>query len=203
MPQWRNHTTLLILALLSCGPVHAEIYKYVENGVVTYSAEKPRKGAYDTLQPSCLLSYIGCELAYSDWSRIPLNHESYKELVADSAYAHGVDAALIRAVIHAESNFNRRAISKAGAEGLMQLMPATQKNFQVANPFNAKENIDAGTRLLKKLLHTYGNNIKLAAAAYNAGEKAVAKYRGVPPYRETQNYVKRVSQLYSRYRKWQ
>jgi soluble lytic murein transglycosylase-like protein len=111
-----------------------------------------------------------------------------------------VDAALIRAVIHAESNFNQKAKSRAGAEGLMQLMPATQQLLQVANPYNARENIDAGTRLLKQLLQKYGNNIKHAAAAYNAGESAVKQYRGIPPYAETQNYVQRVAQLYARYR---
>jgi soluble lytic murein transglycosylase-like protein len=191
----------VLLGLLLGVPAQAEIYKYVDNGVVTYSEAKPERGSYKELRPNCLLSYIGCELAHSDWSRIPLNRRAYRELVETSADTHGVDAALIRAVIHAESNFNRRAISRAGAEGLMQLMPATQKTLQVRNPFSAKENIDAGTRLLKQLLRRYGNDIQLAAAAYNAGETAVSKYRGIPPYRETRNYVKRVTQLYSRYRR--
>lgn len=181
--------------------VHAEVYKYVSNGVVTYSADKPRRGSFESLNPSCLLSYIGCELARSDWSRIKLNHSAYRELIEQMASKHEVEAALIRAVIHAESNFNQRAKSKAGAEGLMQLMPTTQKKLRVNDPFNAWENIDGGTRLLKQLMQKYGNNIKHAAAAYNAGESAVERYRGVPPYEETQNYVKRVAQLYTRYRK--
>lgn len=200
MPVLQPHTLLLFTCALMSNAVEAEIYKYTHNGVTTYSADKPRRGAFESLKPSCLLSYIGCELARSDWSRIKLNLSAYKDLIEQSARAHAVDAALIRAVIHAESNFNHQARSKAGAEGLMQLMPATQKMLQVSNPFNARDNIDAGTRLLKQLLAKYGNNIRHAAAAYNAGESAVQRYRGIPPYEETQNYVQRVAQLYSRYR---
>ncbi len=188
-------------ALLFANGAEAEVYKYVTNGVVTYSANKPHHGTFESLKPSCLLSYIGCELARSDWSRIKLNRDAFKELIEQSARTHAVDAALIRAVVHAESNFEPTAKSRAGAEGLMQLMPKTQKLLKVSNPFNAKENIDAGTRLLKQLLKKYGNSIRHAAAAYNAGEQAVEKYRGIPPYEETKNYVARVVQLYSRYRK--
>ncbi len=198
----RHYLLVLSCALLLNSPAQAEIYKYVHNGVTTYSADKPNRGTFESLKPSCLASYIGCDLARSDWSRIKLNHSAFKALIEQSARTHAVDAALIRAVIHAESNFNHQAISKAGAEGLMQLMPKTQKLLKVGNPFNAKENIEGGTRLLKQLLKKYGNNIKHAAAAYNAGEGAVKKYRGVPPYEETQNYVKRVAQLYARYRRF-
>lgn len=197
--QYRN-LLVLFTALILCSSAHAEVYKYVSNGITTYSAKKPDRGAFENIKPSCLLSYIGCELASSDWSRIKLNLHAFSQLIEKSAQTHTVDAALIRAVIHAESNFNHQARSKAGAEGLMQLMPATQKLLQVVNPYNARENIDGGTRLLKQLLKKYGNNIKHAAAAYNAGEAAVKRYRGVPPYEETQNYVQRVAQLYSRYR---
>ncbi len=190
---------IFLFALLCVTPVQAEIYKYVRNGVITYSADKPNRGAFENLKPSCLLSYIGCDLARSDWSRIKLNHTAYKTLIEQMAHKHDVSPALVRAVIHAESNFNHKAISRAGAEGLMQLMPTTQKKFNVRDPFNVWENIDGGTHLLKLLMKKYGNNIKHAAAAYNAGEGAVAKYRGVPPYEETQNYVARVETLYTRY----
>lgn len=195
-------TTLLLftITLVCATPLHAEVYKYVHNGVVTYSADMPRRGPYKRLEPSCLSSYIGCELSHADWGRIPLNRSAFSKLIAQSAAAHDVDADLIRAVIHAESNFERTARSRAGAEGLMQLMPATQKLLKVANPFNARENIDAGTRLLKRLLQKYGDNIRHAAAAYNAGEEAVERYQGIPPYEETQTYVQRVALLYARYR---
>ena len=201
MPLPQRHRLLVIaIAPLLCGVAQAEIYKYVHNGVVSYSAEKPQRGAFERLKPTCLLSYIGCELANADWSRIKLNRQAFQPLIDQSARTHAVDADLIRAIIHAESAFNPQARSKAGAEGLMQLMPATQKLLRVSNPYNAKENIDAGTRLLKQLLKKYNNNIKHAVAAYNAGEEAVKRYQGVPPYEETRNYVKRVAQLYARYR---
>lgn len=201
MPLLQRYFLFIVAStLLMSSTAQAEVYKYVNNGVITYSEEKPKHQTFESLQPSCLLSYIGCEMAHSDWSHVKLNHHAFRDLIAKSAHTHAVDAALIRAVIHAESNFNRQAKSKAGAEGLMQLMPATQKLLQVTNPYNASENIDAGTRLLKQLLKKYNYNIKYATAAYNAGEKAVQKYRGIPPYEETRNYVKRVEQLYSRYR---
>ncbi len=202
MSSKKSYCALLFCsALLLYRGAQAEIYKYVNNGITTYSAVKPRQGTFEKLNPGCLFSYIGCERARSDWSRIKLNHHAFKRLIEQSAHLHAIDAALIRAVIHAESNFNHQAKSKAGAEGLMQLMPATQKLLQVKNPYNARENIEGGTQLLKRLLKKYNNNIKYAAAAYNAGEGAVERYRGVPPYKETQNYVKRVAQLYSRYRR--
>jgi len=187
------------------GPLTAggdEIFKYVAaDGTVTYSAFKPRTGAFEQIEPSCLLSYIGCDLARADWNHVPLNHTAYRQLILDVATRHKVDPALVRAMIHAESNFNHEALSRAGAQGLMQLMPETQKLFGVKNPYNVGQNVEAGTRLMKQLLVKYRNDIKFAAAAYNAGETAVERYRGVPPYEETQNYVRRVTQLYHRYRK--
>lgn len=195
----KRHNLLFILLLSGSASLHAEVYKYVRNGVVTYSESKPRHGAFEKLHPECFNTYIGCDLARSDWSRVKLNRDAYKALVDQSAQTHQVDPALIRAVIHAESNFDQHARSRAGAEGLMQLMPDTQKRLLVKNPFDARENIDAGTRLLKRLLKRYGNSIKHVTAAYNAGINAVQKYRGIPPYEETQNYVRRVAQLYSRY----
>lgn len=206
-PPQPRHATFAValtvaLTLVTEPATAADIYKYVAaDGTVTYSAFKPRRGSFEKLQPSCLLAYIGCDLARSDWSRVPLNHSAYRQLIADAASRHGVDPALLRALIHAESNFNHQAVSRAGAQGLMQLMPQTQKLFGVKDPYNVGQNVEAGTRLLKQLLMKYRNDIKIAAAAYNAGEKAVERYRGVPPYEETQNYVRRVSQLYTRYRK--
>jgi len=194
---------LLAAMLLSCSMNASadEIFKYVAaDGTVTYSAFKPRSGSFEKLEPNCLLSYIGCDLARADWNHVPLNHTAYRQLITDVASRHGVDPALVRALIHAESNFNEQALSRAGAQGLMQLMPVTQKKFGVKNPYNVGQNVDAGTRLLKQLLVKYRNDVKIAAAAYNAGIDAVERYRGVPPYEETQNYVRRVTILYSRYR---
>jgi soluble lytic murein transglycosylase len=113
---------------------------------------------------------------------------------------HDLDAALIRAVIQAESNFNPRAISRKGAQGLMQLMPGTIQRFSVGNAFDPYENIGAGTRYLRLLLDQFEGDLTLALAAYNAGENAVLRYRGVPPYPETQDYVRKVQRTYDRTR---
>ena len=114
------------------------------------------------------------------------------EHIKEVAARHGVRADLVAAVIEAESDFNPRAVSRRGARGLMQLMPKTAKRLGVADPFDPKENIEAGVKHLRAMMDRFDNNIPLALAAYNAGEVAVIKYRGVPPYRETRAYVKRI-----------
>ena len=115
--------------------------------------------------------------------------------IADAAGAHGVSEELIRAIIETESSFDARAMSPSGACGLMQLMPVTQRRFGVADCFNVRENIAAGTRLLKTLLTRYQGSLSLSVAAYNAGETAVARHGGIPPYRQTRAYVRRVQAL--------
>jgi soluble lytic murein transglycosylase-like protein len=113
--------------------------------------------------------------------------------------SHGVEPGLVKAVVHAESNFDRRAVSRKGAQGLMQLMPGTARSLGVDDPFDAWQNIYGGTRYLGALIDRYDGNLKLALAAYNAGAKAVTRHGGIPPYRETQGYVRRVLNLYRRY----
>lgn len=118
--------------------------------------------------------------------------DAFQPLVEKYSQKHGVDADLINAVIRQESGFNPAAKSKAGAQGLMQLMPGTAKSLGVTDPINPEQNVEGGVRLLKSLLQTYNGNIPLALAAYNAGGGAVQKYKGIPPYKETQNYVKTI-----------
>jgi hypothetical protein len=123
----------------------------------------------------------------------PLWQSKYNDIIIAAAQKHDVDAALVSAVIKAESDYNPRTVSHKGARGLMQLMPATAKRFGVTNSFDPEENINGGTRYLRWLLKKFDGNADLAVAAYNAGEGNVWKYDGVPPFRETVNYINRIS----------
>jgi soluble lytic murein transglycosylase-like protein len=121
---------------------------------------------------------------------------AYEGLIREAAAAYHVDPALIRSIMHAESGFDPSAVSRAGAMGLMQLMPDVAEAFGVEHPFDPRENIMAGARLLRELLDHYRGNVRLAIASYNAGPAAIENYGGVvPPFRETQGYVKRVTGL--------
>ena len=121
---------------------------------------------------------------------------AYDAIIREAAAVHGVDATLIRSVVEAESSFDARALSRVGAMGLMQLMPDTAEAFGVLNPFDPRENIMAGTRLLKELLTEHRGNLALTLASYNAGSGTVARFGGVvPPFKETKNYVKRITEL--------
>jgi hypothetical protein len=120
------------------------------------------------------------------------NPQEFEHLITAASAKYGVSASLIRAVIQAESGYNPQAVSRAGAGGLMQLMPGTAKHLKVADRFNPSQNVDGGVRYLKFLLDTFKGDVSLALAAYNAGLSKVAKYGGIPPYEETRTYVSRV-----------
>lgn len=128
---------------------------------------------------------------------IGLTQQDIDAAIDKAAARHNVDPNLVRSVVKVESNFNPNAVSRKGAMGLMQLMPATARSLNVSNPFDPQQNVDAGVRHLKQLLETYGGNVPLSLAAYNAGAGAVARSAGVPHFAETQSYVRRITNLYA------
>ena len=123
----------------------------------------------------------------------------YQGLIISAAIKHNVPPALIAAIMHAESNFNPRAVSPVGARGLMQINGITQRHLGVRNVFDPKQNVHGGAKYLRELLNTFRGNKRMAIAAYNAGPGAVRKYRGIPPYRETRRYVVKVLKFYRMY----
>ena len=193
--------TLVCTALLASAAVAGDrVYKYVdEDGIVHYTNIRPAGVAnLSTLNFPCYASDPRCRGV--DWENVPLRPTLFAAEIATASEQHTVDAALVRAIIHAESAYRPDAVSPKGAQGLMQLMPATQARLEVPDAFDPAGNIDGGTRYLAWLLNRYGGDVELATAAYNAGEGAVDKYGGIPPYAETREYVRRVGILYRRYR---
>jgi soluble lytic murein transglycosylase-like protein len=185
--------------------VQGQVYSYIKDGVRHY-ASKPPKGvagatALRTIRYSFLETCFACASAPGvNFGTLRLNTSAYSSEISRAAKQYGVDEAVVRAIIHAESAFNPNALSRVGAQGLMQLMPATARRFGVGNPFDAGQNIQGGVQYLAWLLKRFNGDLTLAAAGYNAGEGAVDKYKGVPPYSETQRYVQRVGVLAARYR---
>jgi soluble lytic murein transglycosylase-like protein len=194
----RAATGLLLTALIAAPAATAQVYRYVdENGVTVLTDVKPEAGRYaDVRNVGC----YGTCIQGVDWVATPLRRGDFRDEVRAAARVHGVDAALIRAIMHAESWFDPGAVSHAGAEGLMQLMPATQRRFGVVDPFDPVDNISAGVAYLAELLRRYDGDWELAVAAYNAGAGAVDQHGGIPPYPETREYVRRVRILRARYR---
>ena len=197
----RVPTLLLIGASILWAPASAvaQVYKWVdENGVVTFSnIAPPTDQEYQVLRFPCYASDPKCRSV--SWDKVPLNTQAYRREIQSAASFNALEESLIRAIIHAESAYQPDARSPKGAQGLMQLMPQTAAELKVADPFDPADNIEGGARYLAQLLSEFDGDLDLAAAAYNAGPNAVYQHGGIPPYDETQEYVRRVKILYKRY----
>lgn len=187
---------LLLLGLQTSAADKIYVYRQA-GGVVKFSTKPPSPGVRAEVWSRKGKAYSVMGRHYVQSSK--LFHDRYHEIIVSEAGKHSLDIALIKAVIHAESAFDPRAVSPKGALGLMQIMPQTARIYAVRQPFDPQENIRGGSTHLAKLIRKYKDNTALALAAYNAGEEAVRQHGGIPPYRETQEYVKRVINLRSRY----
>lgn len=181
---------MLLLAMLCavgavCG-AQAAVYGYVDAEGTAHFTDAPTRTQFRWLP------------AFGLPPGANLDHGQYAELIHSSAAENGVDPALVKAIIRVESNFNRHAVSRKGAQGLMQLMPGTAGRYAVGNAFDPAENIRGGVRYLRFLQDRFPGQLHLAVAAYNAGENAVLEHNGIPPYAETRQYVARVLGFYGR-----
>jgi soluble lytic murein transglycosylase-like protein len=172
----------------------ADIYMYRDTRGVLHFSNAPSEPQYQYYMPDLTSWKIG-PLGRIDGAR----RKAYDTIIRDAARRHQVDTALVKAVIRAESDFVPRAVSPAGALGLMQLMPATARLHNVWRVFEPRENVEGGVSHLRYLLDRYGGNLRLALAAYNAGEKAVDSHGGVPPFPETWEYLTRVMRFRESY----
>lgn len=177
------------------------IYQFKDDNGTTLLTNK-KKAEYNHLKVIKATYYPDSNIhSYSNWgaseaSVLPSysrNKNAFDQMIRQAAQQHGVSEGLIKAVMHTESGFNINARSPVGAQGLMQLMPATARRFNVNNAYDPKQNIFGGARYLSWLLKRFNGNTQLAIAAYNAGEGNIDKYGGIPPFRETQDYVRRVT----------
>jgi soluble lytic murein transglycosylase-like protein len=177
------------------------MYRYERDGITHYTNVRPAGATAAQVLFSYVETCYACGMLPGvDFNNVRLNMDAYADEVRIAAQEFGVEEAVVRAIIHAESAFRPNAVSHAGAQGLMQLIPATASRFGVSDVFDPGQNIRGGVQYLAWLLKRYNHDLTLAAAGYNAGEGAVDRHGGVPPYAETQRYVVRVGQLAERYR---
>jgi soluble lytic murein transglycosylase-like protein len=178
----------------------ADIYRYVDKDGVIHFSNVTRRGKLVSKGKARPNLAAGAPSAASASSRPATTPDEYDAYIREAASLYQIPEALVRAVIRVESNFDPRAISRANAQGLMQLIPATAERMLVTDPFDARQNVLGGTRYLRVLANLFNGNLQLTLAAYNAGEGAVIKYNGIPPYEETQAYVSKVLEYYDLYR---
>jgi soluble lytic murein transglycosylase len=171
-------------------PVFADIYMHIDSKGVLHFSDEPVSSEY--------------KLYIREYPKKPPDLQTtnrYDHLINEAAITYGISFSLLKALIKAESGFDPLAVSKAGAKGLMQIMPENIKAFRIKNPFDPKENIMGGARYFKKLLKRFDGKLPLALAAYNAGPSIVDRYNDIPPFRETEEFVKRVMSFYYVFKK--
>ncbi len=180
--------------IMVCGNTsHAEIYRYIDKNGVIHFTNLPQNKSYKKIMSGKTKNNSRLK------SRRPHKPSSsdYSHIVNNTSKKYNIEPSLVNAVIEVESNWNSKAISKKGAQGLMQLMPATAEEFNIINPFNPEENIEGGVQYLRYLMDKFNGDIALTLAAYNAGPKRIEKFKGIPPITETRKYVKRVLSIYN------
>jgi len=187
--------TLLLMAL----PVSAEIYKYMDREGNVYLTDRPMKRSqgFDLLWRSGNDPFYSSNYSRINLKALDLNKARYSDMIEKVARRSNLNPELLHAVVRAESAYDPNALSKKGARGLMQLMPDTADRYGVGNSWDPEQNLDGGARYLRDLLDMFDQDLKLAIAAYNAGENAVRKYGNkIPPYPETRQYVRKVVTFY-------
>ncbi len=188
----------LILGIAAFIPadLSAEIYSYTDKNGVLHFSNAPTSSKYCYAGPESSMHTSIYHFRYYPSNRI----STYDDIIREASLHHGLQFELIKAIVHAESSFNPNAISRAGAIGLMQIMPENLNAFGINDPFDPRDNVMGGTRYLKQLMKKYNSDLSLSLAAYNAGPGAVDKYNDIPPYPETKNYVEKVLKYYALYR---
>ncbi len=188
--------SLLLCGIAALYPIHADVYKYIDGNGHIYYTDKPKHSGYRLI----LKSRKQWRESRIDYRSMERNRQRFAITIATVARSHGLPEGLIHAVITAESAYDPDAVSRAGAVGLMQLMPDTARRYGVTDRHDPAANLAGGTRYLKDLLERFDNDLELALAGYNAGENAVEKYGNqIPPFTETQTYVRKVIKLYEQY----
>lgn len=195
-------SSALLFSLCLTRSAMADIYQYTDdNGVVHFSNVSVVAGKkFKKIRSTSTEQHTSTASRSTAFSRRPSSSSSipsaYTDIITSACNRHGVDPALVKAIVKVESDFDPYALSRKGAMGLMQLMPQTALAMNVGNSFNPQDNIDGGVKYLRYLMDRYEGNLPLALAAYNAGETAVKKWGTIPPYQETQSYVKKIMKIY-------
>lgn len=186
----RNIAFLVVLLMslfVVIPPADADIYRYVDASGRVHFTDTPTHGRYD--------------MYMKEEAPVKASNRSYLDIIRRHATSYRLEEALVKAVIKVESDYQPRVVSRKGAQGLMQLIPQTAKDLKVSNPFDPYENIRGGSEYLRMMLDLFNNDVELALAAYNSGPSTVKRYGGIPPYDETQKYVKKVKRYLDYYRR--